>query len=199
MDIQRRQWLENDALFFEECRKGQKWQEYIGKYLQGKGLVVEVPELSFRDNPNVADFTDDEAGRWAMARKKAEIARTEYINSKDLLLVPKWTLEVKSRNLYFTSPDDFPFGTVIVDTVYGYDQKQPKPALYICVSQKTGKAIATLGNKPGRWFKKKAFDKVRKIQENNYECPMEYWKPLDEIISSLKELQRKHGVVYEPA
>ena len=180
------QWFENDELFFEECKKGQAWQEYVGKYLESQGVKTEVAELSFRDNPNVKDYSNDEAGRWAMARQKMNNARKEYVNSKDIVIPNVGYIEVKSRNIKFTNPSDFPYSTVIIDTVAGYNQKKPKPILYVSVSQKTGAMIATEGNVADRWSKQKRFDRVRKISEVNYECEIGHWKPLDSYLEILQ-------------
>jgi len=182
-------WFENDELFFKECQKGQKWQEYVGNYLKKQGIKVDVAELSFRDNPNVADYSDDEAGRWAVARKKMDTARKEYVNTKDITILPDRVVEVKSRNLRFTSPDDFPFKTVIIDTFSGYNQKDPKPRLYVTVSQKTGAMIATNGWDSKNWLKQRRFDGIRKIWEVNYECPIDYWKPIDYYLPAIKKYQ----------
>ena len=176
------EWFENDKLFFDECRKGQKWQEYVGRYIEKRGLEVNMPELSFRSNPNVADFSEDDAGRFALARKKQEMARKEFVNSKDIVIVPNIIIEVKSRRLKFTSQKDFPYSTVIIDTVSGYNQKDPKPILYVSVSRDTGAMIATRGRCPERWSNRKVFDKVRRIKETNYECGLEYWRPLDDYL-----------------
>jgi hypothetical protein len=184
-------WFENDELFFKECRQGQKWQEYVGRYLEKQGVEVDIAELSFRDNPNVADYSDDEAGRWAVARKKMETARKEYVNTKDITILPDRVVEVKSRNLRFTSPKDFPFETVIIDTVSGYNQKDPKPRLYVSVSRETGAMIATNGWASKNWRKERKFDRVRKIWEINYECPIEYWKPIDYYLPSIKKYQNE--------
>lgn len=184
-------WFENDELFFKECRKGQKWQEYVGRYLDSQGVEVEVAELSFRDNPNVAEYSEDEAGRWAVARKKMDTARKEYVNTKDIVVLPDRVIEVKSRNLRFTNAKDFPYGTVIIDTVSGYEQKDPKPRLYVSVSQKTGAMIATNGWSSKNWLKKKRFDTVRKIWEVNYECPIQHWRPLADYIPLIKKYQKE--------
>jgi hypothetical protein len=182
-------WFENDDLFFRECREGQRWQEYVGRYLNTKGVKVHVEELSFRGNPNVSRYSDDEASRWSLARKKMKIARKEYVNTKDILVLPSAVLEVKSRNLRFTSPKDFPFDTVFIDTVSGYEQKKPKPRLYISVSRKTGCIIATSGVNSGKWSKRKIYDKVRNIWEINYECAIENWLHIDDYIPAMKRYQ----------
>ena len=40
-------WFENDDLFFRECREGQRWQEYVGRYLNTKGVKVHVEDTFF--------------------------------------------------------------------------------------------------------------------------------------------------------
>ena len=187
-------WFENDDLFFKECREGQRWQEFVGRYLNAKGVQVHVEELSFRDNPNVSHYSDHEASRWSLAREKMKIARKEYVNTKDILVLPSAILEVKSRNLSFTSPKDFPFNTVIIDTVSGYEQKNPKPRLYISVSRNTGCIIATSGVSSDKWSKRKIYDKVRNIWEINYECAIKNWRHIDDYIPAMKRYQEKKGV-----
>jgi hypothetical protein len=48
------------------------------------------------------------------------------------------TLEIKERNLTFTSPDDFPYDTVFVDDLRGLGREQLSPFAYVFVSKKTG-------------------------------------------------------------
>lgn len=178
-------WFANDELFFKECREGHKWQVHVGEFFASQGLPVQIPELTFRGNPNVLDYTDADAKLWAEARQKSEMARVEYVNTKDLLVCGK-VIEVKSRRLKFTCPSDYPFSMIFVDTVSGYDQKDPKPVMYVCVSQETGKMICTLTRNSHLWSKTKTFDKVRKIWVVNYVASWTLWHPISVAVNAFK-------------
>ena len=181
-------WFQNDELFFRECREGHKWQTYVGEYLKAQGLPVVIAEQTFRGNPNVSEYTDEEAKRWAAARQKSEMARTEYTNAPDLLVCSK-VVEVKSRDLKFTKPDDFPFSQIFVDTVDGYERKERKPALYVCVSQITGAMICALGKKADHWTKLKVRDSKRQLPVLNYAMSWRYWHPIEWAVRAFTEMR----------
>ncbi len=97
---------------------GHAFNKIVAMRLESEGISAEVPEFSF-------------------AQSKEEIK--EYtLNDKDII-VGDQVIEVKSRNLNFNdNPESFPYDDLIIDTVSGYEAKDPKPIAYVMVSQSTG-------------------------------------------------------------
>jgi hypothetical protein len=156
-------WNQNDDLFFSELKEGYAWQQLPALFFVLQGLPVRMPALTVRESIR-------DAGEW--------------LSSEDLI-VNDHVLEVKSRNERFVSPGTFPFDTVFVDTVTGFESKETKPLAYIMVSRKTG-AMLWLYTDNSLWSKLSRFDRVRKIQENFYAAPRELLRPLDSLIGLLK-------------
>ena len=160
-----KKWSENDELFKKELEAGYKWQLYVANYLSRCGLDIEVPALTFRDNIGKAH---------------------EYSDLEDILCGDR-SFEVKSRKLRFTNPKDFPFDTILVDTVNGWESKKRKPDAYICVSTVTGKMIALSKNTKEQWIKNKRFDVTRGISDWFYECHRSEWKGIQSLVRRLRE------------
>jgi hypothetical protein len=158
-------WKDNDTLFFKELREGYEWQKIAGIYFHENGLEVQMPKLTFRGS-------FEKAG--------------DYIDSKDLLVNGHY-IEIKSRRESFTSAKDFPYSTIFVDTVAGYDAKINKPLAYVMISRET-KAMLCLPsyNKPDYWTQETRFDRVRKINETFYMAPKNKLQPLDNLVEQIK-------------
>jgi len=158
-------WRDNDALFFKELREGYEWQKLVAAYFEKSGLNVQMPELTIRDS-------FEKAG--------------EYIDTKDLL-VNGYVIEVKSRREGFTTAKSFPYDTIFVDTVLGYDSKVTKPLAYVMVSRET-KAMLCLPSysKPDYWTQETRFDRVRKINETFYMAPKNKLRSLDALVEQIK-------------
>lgn len=161
-------WSQNDALFFKELKEGYQWQQMPALYFQLRGLSVEVPELKIRSSIK-------EASKW--------------INTPDLL-VNGHVIEIKSRNESFTSGNDYPYPTVFVDTVSGYEAKETKPLAYVIISRPTGSMVVlkTLSSKG--WMVESKFDHVRKIKEDFYVCKPKHLQTLDILVSYIKNHEK---------
>jgi hypothetical protein len=153
------------AIFKRELKNGILWQLYVADQFRRRGMEVETPEYSF-EPCNVEDIAT-------------------YIQSKDLMVNGR-IIEVKGRNVDFTTPSSFPYSTIFIDTKDGYDKKDPKPVLYACVSTETG-SIVTLDTADTfeRWGVCRTFDKVRNIKLVAYECDRGLWKTFDDGIRRL--------------
>lgn len=147
-------WSENDRLFKQMLREGRRWEEHVKKRIERWGHPVHLPELSVRASIEEA---------------------TEYLNQIDLTIYGR-VFEVKSRKLRFTSPDDFPYDDIMVDTVRGYMGKDPGPAAYICVSQETGRMICLDCSTFPEWKQVSTRDRVRNIEDSFYEAPRSLWR-----------------------
>ena len=146
--------------FRAELMKGYLWQLYIAQILRENGYDVKVPPLT---HGNAKDFKDEE----------------------DILANGK-IVECKSRNLDFTSAEDFPYDTVLIDTVESWETKIRKPVMYVCVSQLTGATIALdVQKNRENWSEVTIWDSVRRFRVHSYEAPRQCWGPLDVIAQRL--------------
>ena len=82
-------WSDNDDLFFRELEEGRKWELYVASKLLRAGLWVQVPTKSVRNSIDDVPAYADEADIWVTRKDPAKI-------------------EVKSRRVAFTDPDDIP-------------------------------------------------------------------------------------------
>ena len=169
--MKQKQWYQNDDLFIRELREGHRWQLHVANRLGDVGLKCYVPQLEVRD-----DISDAE----------------RFINSKDVVCMGA-VLEIKSRRLSFRSPDTFPYSTVFVDTVSGWEAKDPKPYAYVCVSTISGAIIYTDGRSKDLWEAINKRDRVRDIEETFYSCPIEYWQPFESLVEELNKLITCHS------
>lgn len=159
-------WSQNDELFFSELKAGHEWQKLPALFFKLNGLQVDIPELKIRANIK-------EASKWK--------------DSEDLK-VNGQIIEIKSRNEAFTSAESFPYETIFVDTVSGYNAKTIKPTAYIMVSRKTGGMLALPSLSADGWKIEEKFDRTRRIRESFYVAEKKSFKTLDFIISQLKTM-----------
>lgn len=161
---EQKSWKNNDQLFMKELREGYQWQNLPAVFFRLQGLEVEIPELKIRSSIK-------EAYKWS--------------DTPDLI-VNGSIIEVKSRNETFTSGSSFPYETVFIDTVSGYDAKKIKPLAYVMISRPTGAMVVlkTLSSKG--WNIESKFDHTRKIRENFYVCRRRHLQSPDVLVSYLK-------------
>lgn len=161
-------WLNNDALFTTECRKGHAWERYVASFLSLQGLHVDVKPQHIRNHVS---------------------QRHRYKNTVDLSCEGA-LIEVKSRHLVFHTPSDFPHPTIFVDTVSGWDAKYPKPDALLCVSQQTGAMICLGTSKTSsQWGVSVKRDHTRGIEDSFYEAPRDLWKPIESLVQVLHRIR----------
>ena len=157
------EWYKNDELFKKELREGHRWQLIVAEHLKIHGLSTHVPILPFRksisENYKFRDVPD--------------------------IVCKKKIIEVKSRRLKFTGPNDYPYRTVHIDTTDGWDGKKNKPHAFVCVSTITGYMIALSSTTCHKWTKVTVHDRIRDIDVEFYECHISLWKPMDCLIEAL--------------
>ena len=157
-------WSENDNLFLGELKNGFDWQSLPALFFKLHGLDVEMPNLKIRPSIKVAH---------------------NWLNETDLIVNGRF-IEVKSRNEKFTTPKSFPYPTIFVDTVSGYNAKNEKPIAYVMISRPTGNMLCVRADNPGGWAINKRFDNVRKIWDDFYLSPKERLQTLDVLVKFLK-------------
>lgn len=157
-------WIENERLFTDELIAGYGWQLCIADYLKSLGFQTYIPKLTVRED--IKDIS-------------------QYSDAPDIECEGR-ILEVKSRDIYFTCPEDFPYETILVDTVAGWTAKERKPTEYICLSIQTGSMICLCGETQPLWKTQERRDHKRHITDVFYEAKKELWISMDSFISQLK-------------
>lgn len=147
-------WWDNDDLFRSEVAEGHKWERRVAEKLAEWGFEVQIGPQTVRES----------AGQIK-----------DYAKELDLL-VEGLRCEVKSRRLTFGGPSDYPYDDAIVDTVFGFDKKQPEPHLCLCVSQPTGFLIGLpVKRTRPQWTSRHTYDRFRQIEVLNYYADKGLW------------------------
>jgi hypothetical protein len=110
-------------------------------------------------------------------------------------IVFDWTgkcLEVKSSTREFTDDVlEYPFDSLFVDTVSGYDAKVEKPLAYVLISQKTRGIVCISPKTYDKWRKVNTFDRKREIMEWFYSAPKSVLQPFDSLVDHLIKIQNE--------
>lgn len=152
---------------------GGKYAELVAKRLRSDGIGCYAPPIKLARNNEERDY---------MTKYETDIVLTKL---KDYL-------EVKSSSRFFTDDlQSYPYNTLFVDTVSGFDAKVFKPLAYVFVSQK-GNGILCLSpkTKPS-WEVREAYDSVRNITDRFYSVSKEMLQPYSLLVGSLQKLQRR--------
>lgn len=160
-------WLKNDTLFFSEREKGEAWEHFCFEELRKAGFyIARPPYRKDRNSPdrNVLSFTSQCDGAIWKHNKWEKI-------------------EIKSRNLEFTSHKDFPYEEIFVNQV----RKAKQAEWTLIVSQKT-KAIIGIDKEcalqKGR--ETVSYDRVREIQVRNLSVKKKYFLDFQELCQAMK-------------
>lgn len=162
-------WSKNHELAEALCKAGWEYEAKVATFLRDAGLEVQEPEKSWR-----TDAKDAFAGR--------------YANEIDLL-VEGQRVSVKSRDLAFTSADDFPFDTIFVDTCRKWVIKDPAPVAIVCVSQKTDAMIWLPSATRSSWTTRTRWDRVRNYRDTFFEAHKSNWRPIDKLVERFLALR----------
>ena len=164
--------LENNGIFFKEIREGHRWQLWAGFQFLTEGFIVQVPVLKIRPNRQEIDSYTDEGDIYIWRNNTKE----EFLR-----------FECKSRNLSFTTNQDYPFPTAFVDRVNTWRRKAKKvPAAILLISQVTGVILAIPTWTQHKWFIKDAHDSVRGYRRQYYMVQSAHLVNWDTLISQIK-------------
>jgi len=98
------------------------------------------------------------------------------------------TIEVKSSTRNFTDlVEAYPYDSLFVDTVSGYDGKAVTPLCYAIISQEEQGIVCIAPSSYSTWTKVKAYDKRREIYETFYSAPKESLIPFSILVQYLKD------------
>jgi len=165
-------WFQNDALFLRECAEGHKWERYVVGLLTRDGLKASCPKQTLRDHVSQAH---------------------QYLQDSDVVVEVgsgrELVFEVKSRRVKFKSPADFPYDDVFVDTVSGWDAKEPRPVGVICVSQVTHSVMVLPAGTQPKWERERRYDHVRGFETDFYVASRELWGSYGSLVKRLKQLK----------
>jgi hypothetical protein len=160
-------WFSNDDLFIEQLRKGHLETQRVARALEAEGLKVEITPFQVRK-----DIED----------------RHDFADEHDLLVgeAQPCRIDVKSRDLTFSGPDDYPYETALVDTVYGWTRKIHKPLALVLVSQGTGGMAVVRPSGENAWASRRRYDKVRGIYDTFLEVDRDALATFDELVEWLR-------------
>lgn len=171
-------WFHNDDLFFSQLARGHEFAAHVGQLLTDEGLYVVVPEMNAdrrprrtADSPVDGDYRDE----------------AYFKTSEKDMWVEGLSVEVKSRDLRFTSPRDYKYSTAFVDTVAGWEAKAEKPVAVVLISQVTRRpVVVSVRNWETEWTIRTVFDRKRQISVTNYEVAREKLKTWEQFVTWLK-------------
>lgn len=148
-------------LFAEQIEKGLKYEKIVYNDLLDAGIPAEM-EIYHGDK------------------------FTQY--QQDIIIKPDFVIEVKSRNLVFTGPHDFPFEDAVIETVWGWNQKRVQPRAIVMISQITEAKIAiNVQETKDRWTQRVQYDSLRGIESLEFFVDRKDLRPFDELKNWLKE------------
>jgi len=128
------------------------------------------------------------AGRSAAHGKKLVIAKhnknKDHVESPDALGLV--SVEIKERSLTFSSPEDFPYDTVIVDDLRGLGREKLKHLAYVYVSRPTGCWVWLSSlDRDESWTERVTFDRGRGHDVPCLYAPKSHLRPADELLNLL--------------
>lgn len=165
-------WEEIDSQMPDNLAEGFRWQALVAFRLMQEGFGVRVEPLRVRPSygqaSEYADVTD--------ILVKAAGSSTERM------------VEVKSRSLHFTSPEDFPKAEPFVDTVSAFDRHAEMPYAYVFVSQQTRAMVAVhVRTTRPTWKIIAKADGGRGFPQRYYACKRSDLRPFGALVDALRK------------
>lgn len=155
--------------------EGGHWAKQVAKRLNDEGVRCEATKVLIAKNYEERD----------------QMTKFE----RDIIF--DWSdkcLEVKSSTRDFADDiNGYPFSSLFVDTVSGFDAKVDKPVAQVFISQKSGGIICISPESYDQWVKVNAFDNKRQIMEWFYSAPKEVLIPLSVLVNFLKKKQEANS------
>ena len=143
-----------DPTFVQDLKDSQESVWKAAQWLSGCGYNVTVRALSIRPD----------------AEQMAE-----YADQGDLEIIQR--VEVKRRpDIDFTSAEDFPFATLIVDVAHAYDRAKPKPYAYIIFDADASHCAIVKSLTRPSWVRTERMDRKKGRMRTFYECPTDLCK-----------------------
>lgn len=155
---------EGDAAFYEQLTRGRRGEVRIGFDLLIAGFRVKIGELEMRET-----YAD----------------RVAFLDEVDIEVEDKM-LEVKSRALDFTGPEDYPFSTVFVGAVRRWEARERMPDAVVVISETgLGRIVIPTRTRP-EWVIEERRDSHRGFDERSYGAPRPTWRTWDALVDWLR-------------
>lgn len=140
----------SDAAFLNRLRDSKQYATLAAHILSGMGYPVTIRPVFER--PDVRQ-------------------RADYADHGDLEIIQ--VVEVKHRQeLHFTSREDYPFKTIIVDMASSYDAKRPKPVMYMIFNSEATHYALVMCRTFKQWRKRSKLNSLNNVTSDYYECPI---------------------------
>ena len=148
--------------FKSRLEAGSHTEEYLAAKLREAGIDVEKPEYPER-------------------------MPTSYYTKHQVDLVANgYILEVKGRSVLFHDAASYPFDTIFVEGVSGFDAKENVPDFYVNVSNLTGAIIyLDVQRTWDSWTVERISGKYRKSDYDMYVSRADQWGDFDELVKAL--------------
>lgn len=96
------------------------------------------------------------------------------------------SLEIKSRSITFTSPNDYPYDTVFVDDLNGLAKERIRHFAYVFISQPTGKWVwISALDRDDTWTEQDVFDRGRGYSVPTLIAPKSHLRSAEELLQLL--------------
>jgi hypothetical protein len=143
--------LKSDAEFVADLSASRRAVNSFANRQRAMGLQIWLPPESVRPDSS---------------------QRREYADEGDLMLQGR--VEHKARSLQFTSRDDYPYDTVIVDECYKVDGKADPVLAYVIENAARTHAAVIYGWTRDHWERQVVYDAKQRRQCENYVAPKRY-------------------------
>lgn len=151
---------QTDPTFIDDLEQSKNTVWIVARWLSDRGNYISIPPTAVRPSAKQRLDYSDNGDLFIMRRKRRAWDR----------------VEVKSRNLVFSSAADFPFKTIIVDVTHSYDNAKIKPLMYVLTnSAHTYCAIVKCTTFP-QWKITRRYDGHAGRERSFYECPIKLVK-----------------------
>ena len=109
---------------------------------------------------------------------------TDHVETPDA--VGLFSIEIKERSLKFTSPEDYPYDTVIVDDLRGLSREPYKNLIYVYLSKPTGSWVWLCAlDRDESWSEAVAFDRGRGHKVPCLYAPKSHLRPASQLTDYL--------------
>lgn len=169
----KKSWIEDEDFFREQLTMGKSMESLVAQKLTDAGIPdVHHEDMGFRKDLSEIKFYSEETHD---------------------LWIKKWPFEVKSREVEFTEPDDWPMNLwpMMVDTVQSFSEKKIKPVGYIFISQITFKMMAVSLKSFRHWTTILRYDHKRGIKQEYYAVKKNHVISEADLIQRLRDMEWK--------
>ena len=142
---------DTDPTFEQDLQDSNDHVWRVAQWLQGRGMPSAVNPVWVR--PSVDQ-------------------RVEFADGGDITMLQR--VEVKHRFIDFTSAEDFPYKTIIVDVSHTWDNARPKAYMYVLTNKEITHCCIVKSSTRKYWEKLRKFDSRVNREREFYECPIEY-------------------------